>query len=167
MREEKGEVSEDMSFSTSIDLSMDANLPAAYIPNEAQKMDIYRRIAEISSREDYEDRQDELIDRFGNIPKPAEHLLKIALLKAQAHSVYITELAGDAEGLSIKFLPQAKLDAARLIEIARDHKGAIKLQGGAEPGLTLAFKRGEAGNADALLMRIGELLEELQKAREA
>ena len=72
----------------------------------------------------------------------------------------------DAEGLNIRFLPQAKLDAAKLIEIARDHKGAMKLQGGAEPGLTLAFKRGEAGNADALLMRIGELLEELQKALE-
>ena len=166
VREVKGEA-EDWSFTTSIDLSMDANLPASYIPNENQKMDIYRRIAEVQSREDYEDRQDELIDRFGNIPKPAEHLLKIALLKALAHTVYITELTGNSQSLTVRFLPQAKLDGLKLMEIARDYKGAMKLKGGEEPGLTLLFKPGEAASADALLLKTGELLETLKKALSA
>ena len=96
VREERGEAKE-FSFDTTVDLSMDANIPASYIRNESQKMDIYRRIAGIGSRSDYEDMLDELIDRFGSLPKPVDHLLKIALLRAEAHGAYVTEIAGDAD----------------------------------------------------------------------
>ena len=43
--------------------------------NEYQKLDIYKRISGIENQEEYMDMQDELIDRFGDIPKPVENLL--------------------------------------------------------------------------------------------
>ena len=63
-----------------------------YIKNEYQKLDIYKRIAAIESEEELEDMTEELIDRFGDIPKKVQQLLVIASLKSLAHSVYVTAI---------------------------------------------------------------------------
>lgn len=51
-----------------MDLNIDAYIPASYIPNEYQKLDIYKRIAAIETEEEQEDMLEELIDRFGDPP---------------------------------------------------------------------------------------------------
>ena len=56
-------------FTTALDVNVDAYIPDSYIPNEYQKLDIYKRIAAIESEEEMEDMMEELIDRFGDIPK--------------------------------------------------------------------------------------------------
>ncbi|EMO8655517.1 TPA: transcription-repair coupling factor [Streptococcus pyogenes] len=66
---------------TEINLQIDAYLPDDYISDERQKIDIYKRIREIQSREDYLNLQDELMDRFGEYPDQVAYLLEIALLK--------------------------------------------------------------------------------------
>ena len=68
-------------FETSVEIDMDAYIPLAYIRNEAQKLDIYKRISHIETQEEFEDMQDELIDRFGDMPKEIENLLEIARIK--------------------------------------------------------------------------------------
>ena len=62
-------------FATVIDLDVDAYIPAEYIVNETQKLDIYKRIAAIENREEYEDMMEELLDRFGEPPKMVQNLL--------------------------------------------------------------------------------------------
>ena len=79
-------------FTTLIDLNVDAYIPEYYIKNEYQKLDIYKRIAAIESEEELEDMTEELIDRFGDIPKKVQQLLVIASLKSLAHSVYVTAI---------------------------------------------------------------------------
>ena len=64
-----------------------------YIPNEVQKLDIYKRIADIQTDEETEEMLEELIDRFGDPPKPVENLLYIAKIKSLAHEVYMTEIS--------------------------------------------------------------------------
>ncbi len=86
----KGEMEEEETFTTTMDLNVDAFIPASYIPNEYQKLDVYKRIAAIESREEMEDMAEELTDRFGDIPKKVEKLLEVAALKAQAHQLYVT-----------------------------------------------------------------------------
>lgn len=66
---------------TEINLQIDAYLPDDYIADERPKIDIYKRIREIQSREDYLNLQDELMDRFGEYPDQVAYLLEIALLK--------------------------------------------------------------------------------------
>ncbi len=153
---------EKLRFDTSIEVSMDANIPDSYIPNESQKLEIYRRIAQIENRADYEDVQDELIDRFGDIPRPVDHLLKVALLKARAHAIYVTELSASPEEIRLLFLPQAPLEPENFMGLLQDYRGRLRLKAGSEPQLTLKLKSGEAVSAAALLSQVGDLLEKVE-----
>lgn len=71
--------------------AIDAYIDAA-VRNEYQKLDVYKRISGIENQEEYMDMQDELIDRFGEIPRSVENLLKIADLKALAHQAGVVEV---------------------------------------------------------------------------
>src|SRR5699024_11194628 len=64
VKEAKG-IKQQEDFETAIDLELNAFIPPKYIPNEYQKLDVYKRIAAIESQEEYEDMQEELMDRFG------------------------------------------------------------------------------------------------------
>ena len=74
VKEAKG-IAVEESFDTSIDIVIDAYIPMGYIPNELQKLDIYKRIADIETQEETEEMTEELIDRFGDPPKSVENLL--------------------------------------------------------------------------------------------
>lgn len=81
-------------FTTSVDLDVDAFIPPAYIVNEVQKLDIYKRIAGVENQGECDDMKEELLDRFGEVPTAVENLLRIALLRVRAHKLYVTELKG-------------------------------------------------------------------------
>ena len=70
----KGEPHEEY-FDTTLDINVDAYIPATYISNEFQKLDIYKRIAGIENEEESDEMLEELIDRFGDPPKSVENLL--------------------------------------------------------------------------------------------
>ncbi|WP_307976470.1 transcription-repair coupling factor [uncultured Streptococcus sp.] len=76
---------------TELALQIDAYLPKDYITDERQKIEIYKRIRELENRSDYEQLQDELIDRFGEYPDQVAYLLEIGLLKAYLDAAF-TEL---------------------------------------------------------------------------
>ena len=109
VKEEKGELQEQPSFDTQIDCDIDAFIPDTYIPNESQKLDVYKRISSIENEEDYSEMQDELIDRFGEIPKPCANLLRIALLRAEAHRSYATEVDIRKGSWKIQLDPKARI----------------------------------------------------------
>ncbi len=89
----KGEKTEDKyEFETSVDMDVDAYIPASYIKSEFQRLEIYKRIADIENENELLDRQDELLDRFGDYPEPVGNLMEIALIKAMAHNVYIAQV---------------------------------------------------------------------------
>lgn len=86
-----------------LNLQIDAYLPMDYISDERQKIEIYKRIREIDSRADYEELQDELIDRFGEYPDQVAYLLEIGLVKSYLDSVF-TELVDRKENqLVVRF----------------------------------------------------------------
>ena len=106
------------SFDTSIDIDIDAYIPMGYIPNEFQKLDIYKRIAGIETEEETEEMLEELIDRFGDPPKSVENLLYIAKIKSMAHGCYFTEVAEKGDSLKFTFYEKAKIDVAKIPELA-------------------------------------------------
>lgn len=73
--EEKGEKRPEKPV-CKVSLQFDAYIPESYIKNQAQRIDAYKKIALIETREDYSDILDELSDRYGKPPKPAENLFK-------------------------------------------------------------------------------------------
>lgn len=104
----KGEHNVDV-YATSMDLDVDAYIPESYIANEYQKLDIYKRIAGIENEEEMDDMVEELIDRFGDIPKKVQQLLNIAGLKALAHSAYVTAVEQEGDILRFVMYEKAKV----------------------------------------------------------
>ena len=57
-----------------IDIKTDAYIDSSYIPHESHKIEFYKKIASIENKEDKLDIEDELIDRFGDMPRPVNTL---------------------------------------------------------------------------------------------
>ena len=109
VKNEKGiKVEED--FETLIDLDVDAFIPEEYIVNEIQKLDIYKRIAGIEDINEFNEMKEELVDRFGSIPVSAMNLLRISLVRARAHSLYMSEVKAKNLELSFTVREDAKLN---------------------------------------------------------
>ncbi|MBQ6814494.1 MAG: transcription-repair coupling factor [Lachnospiraceae bacterium] len=134
----KGEKMESDSFETSIDIDIDAYIPASYIKNEMQKLTIYKRIAAIENQGEYEDMLDELTDRFGEPPKAVINLLKIALLKTRAHSSYISEIKGAKKLFRIDMYDKAPVDINKIPALIEKYRGDLKFVPDKTPYFTYA-----------------------------
>lgn len=132
----KGEKTEDETYETMVDVKMDAYIPPKYIGNEIQKLNIYKRIASIENMDEYQDMQDELTDRFGDIPTPVENLLKVALLKSAAHAAGMTEISGDKNRLKFVMYPKARIDTEKIPELINKYRGDLKFTAEDEPYFT-------------------------------
>ena len=159
----RGKRDEEEEFQTVVDCDIDAYIPISYIKNEYQKLDVYKRISAIESEEEYMDMQDELIDRFGDIPKAVDNLLKIALLKALAHQVYVTELGINRQEIRIAIFPKAKLNTEGIPALIAEYKGALKMYTGETPGLL--YQERSIKNRDCLSMaeKAQEILKRLRE----
>ena len=121
-------------FETKIDLDVDAYIPSSYIKNEMQKLNVYKRIASIENEEDYFDMQDELMDRFGEMPKNVMNLLSIAYVKAMAHKAWVTEITNVKASrdtnwknvIKIEMYPQAKIKVEEIPKLIESYKGKLK-----------------------------------------
>ena len=114
------------SFGTVIELDIDAFIPESYVRSESQRLDIYKRIAGIESAEECEDMQDELIDRFGDPPRSVQNLLTVARIKAQAHEVYVKEIAQKELEIRFALYERAKLHPEGLPEFLAAYGGTMK-----------------------------------------
>ena len=138
VKRKKGEdVSEDISVS--VDMDIDAYIPDSYIVNENQKMDVYKRIASISSKEEMDDMRDELTDRFGNIPKSVDNLLLIAYLRVLAKDVFVTDIKQKGKNIEYTVKKDASFNPAAIAPFVADKKGAVKLVAGAKPYFLYRF----------------------------
>lgn len=156
----KGEKVENDEFETNIDLKMDAFIPADYIPNEFQKLDVYKRIAEIETEPERDDMVDELIDRFGEPPQSVCNLLEIALLKAKAHDAYITAIVEKANQIRITMFPQAKVATAKIPDLLAVYQGKLRFVPETTPYFVYQQKE------EPLLRQLSELVNEMQKIKE-
>ena len=85
----KGEVVPTRREDTTVEINVSAFIPETYINDEVTKLTIYKKIAAISDKEDFSDMKDELIDRFGDIPKPTWNLIRVAYIKSMAEQMDI------------------------------------------------------------------------------
>lgn len=167
VQELKGET-EIKSYETTVDVTLDAFIPASYIKNEVQKLEIYKRIASIETREELMDMEDELVDRFGDLPRSASNLLSIALLKAKAHNAYVTEIKGGKKGIRLRMYTNAKLDVNRIPDIIAKYKGMLKLKVETQPYFTYIPIKNYAGAEGDLefLEDIMDLVDEIRELKE-
>ena len=146
-------------FETTIDLNMDAFIPDSYISNEYQKLDIYKRIAGIETQQDYDDMLEELLDRFGEMPKAVLNLLAIARMKALAHRAYVTEIKQTGADMRITLYEKAQLDPAGIPAILAKYRRGLQFKADQEPKFLLT----PVGNT---LEALTDFLKELEKLAE-
>ena len=156
----KGETLEEDSYDTVVECDIDAYIPGRYIKNEYQKLDIYKRISAIETEEEYMDMQDELMDRFGDIPSSVENLLKIASIRALAHQAYVTEVVINRQEVRLTMYQKAKLQVEKIPDMVRSYKGDLKLVPGDVPSFHYIDRRNK--NQDSLEMM--EKAEEILKS---
>ena len=164
VKKEKGiETIED--FNTMVDLDVDAFIPNEYIMNEYQKLDIYKRIASCVNSQECDDMYDEMKDRFGNVPKSAENLLRISRIRLKAHKLYVVEMKGKNGEIRIAMHNDAKIKVENIPIFLQRHKKELSFQAAGTP--TFYFKYIKTGivekDAENLLMYTSALLDEMEE----
>ncbi len=151
-------------FATVIDLEVDAFIPASYIVNEVQKLDIYKRISCLENEKERDDMKDELLDRFGEIPKPVENLLRIALIRVLAHGLYMTEIKGKNERIIFTFRPDADINPLGIPSLMKKYGKELAFTAYGTPYFTYKYKKSGLAETDAelILGKAEELLAEMR-----
>ncbi len=157
LREAKGETPA-LEVDTVVDIPVDAHIPKTYIPSEILRLQMYKRIALIDGQEALLDVQDELTDRYGDIPAPTQTLMDVALVKALCAQAHISSLTVGNRSAKLLFHPEAQIDGERLF--AAVSRFGLKVAPGPEQvSLTYTLAKADAAmilsQLPGLLMEIG------------
>ena len=157
----KGTAKVEDQYETVLDLETDAYIPNTYIKNEAQKLDVYKRIASLENSEECEDMAEELTDRFGDPPKAVMNLLEIARLKAEAHGLYITEVSGNANRLKLTMYEKAGIVVTNIPKLIERYQGGLKFQAAETPYFLYERKNNKKTEMN-VLKTLSYLLEDMK-----
>jgi transcription-repair coupling factor (superfamily II helicase) len=135
VREAKGEV-EKREIETAVEIPIAASIPHSYIARETDRLNMYKRIALVVTSDDMLDVQDELIDRYGDIPQAVQNLLFIAKLKSDASKAYVTKLSIKEGEAKLVLDTRAPMDVKKLMALVEKTPGA-QLMNTEEPTLIL------------------------------
>ncbi|HEM4974682.1 transcription-repair coupling factor [Streptococcus suis] len=105
--EKQGKAAQRQKSNSEVNLQIDAYLPSDYISDQRQKIEIYKRIKNIDSRVNYQELQEELIDRFGEYPDVVAYLLEIGLLKSFLDQVFCHTVLRRQHQVTVTFEPMA------------------------------------------------------------
>lgn len=125
-----------------IELAADAYLPTDYIQDEKQKIEIYKKIRGVRTLEEVQDLEEEIEDRFGDIPLPTQILLRIARLRIYARRYRVKEMTQRGKDIVIKLHPDQnqEIDGQRLFRLAQQFPRRIRLSSGQSIGITFVGK---------------------------
>jgi transcription-repair coupling factor (superfamily II helicase) len=136
--EEKGEQPEKI-MDCMVDIQINAHIPESYIYNLNQRIEVYRRIADIRNMADCDDVKDELRDRFGEIPAAVEGLIEIALIRNSAVALGIYEIRQKDSSLLL-YIRDIRSEGCNKILLALGRQAS--LGGGTKPYISVKFPKG-------------------------
>ena len=138
--EEKGQASKEPDCTA--DLNVTANVDKDYVRRGEERMDLYRRMAAIRNQEDADDLLDEIIDRYGEPPKGVLNLIEIALLRANARKLYITDIRQKTSEILFT-MHKLDLDAVSQLCADPDYKSRVQFVANAkQPTVRLKLASG-------------------------
>lgn len=129
----KGERAPEELPETSFELDFNAYIPEKYIEDESQRIEIYQKIAEVVSESDKMEIIDELIDRFGDIPKAVQNLILVGQIKSVAKAMGIEKITEKQGEVRLLFLSQNKLTAEMILNMVNAVGSKAVVNGGRKP----------------------------------
>jgi transcription-repair coupling factor (superfamily II helicase) len=147
--------------SVAIDLDIDAYLPETYIENHNQRIDMYKKIAAIESEDDKFEIEDELIDRYGDIPKPVQNIVNVASLKIAAREAGVFEIVQHGNILQLKF-HENYVSANLIMGLDKKFPRRIKLLATEKPTINITMK-GDTKNTTEFVSDLLGTVKEIQQ----
>ncbi|MBV1816692.1 transcription-repair coupling factor [Clostridium cochlearium] len=161
IKEKKGENNIEP-IETTVEIKVDAYIPNDYIKDESQKIEIYKKIASISSYDDYMDVQEELEDRYSNIPLSVQNLMDIAYIRSIAKELRIEEIKEKGEEILIQFQSIDDLNQKMMVDIKTKFSKTVSFKFGEKPALV--YKLEEIKKED-LLNKLKKFIEYIKNIK--
>ena len=125
-----------------IDLAVSSYIPDNFIENSSQKIEIYQNIALCRTEEELQNVIDEVIDRYGRLPKELENLIDIARIKQFARKANILKIAQRENGIVFYFVKE-KIKPEMVNTLITKYPMLVKFSNAVEPYVTLRIKENE------------------------
>lgn len=160
IQEARGETV-DRPVDTVVELPVEAYIPDHYIPDTNQKVELYRRIAKIIDEEQLMEIEEELVDRFGDLPEPVRNLVEVARLKNIAGRLKVKTISKQQGFYKFQFSSEHSLSGEKLVKIGEEYPNRIKFNN-SEEGFEIRLKLRDAGMPPLdLLKKLQEFLKKL------
>lgn len=139
-----------------INLRVPALIPEDYLPDVHARLILYKRIANAIDEDGLKELQVEMIDRFGLLPEPAKHLVRLTLLKLQAERLGIKKIDAGPQGGRIEFAAETPVDPLTLIKLIQSAPNRYKFEGATLFRFSVPMERAEErfNTLEALLERL-------------
>jgi transcription-repair coupling factor (superfamily II helicase) len=113
-----------------IEVGTEAFLPGDYIPDIGERLLMYKRLANAESPEALDSLAEEIADRFGALPKPAESFLRVMALRPALKRLAIESLKANEGTVVLRFHPSSPVDRDHLVGLAKAAPGRFGLRPG-------------------------------------
>jgi transcription-repair coupling factor (superfamily II helicase) len=159
VRELRGEPLRKEETEVTIDINIDAYIDDSYIGSESRKIEMYKKIAAINDENDVLDIEDELTDRYGDIPAPVKNLITAAYIKALARSLGISSVTEKKDTVVFGFANIKSIDFQAIAKAAEKYRRQLLFSAGASPHLV--YKKPQTGG-ERIADNIKILLQDLK-----
>ncbi|WP_027364281.1 transcription-repair coupling factor [Desulfotruncus alcoholivorax] len=147
---------------TVVELPVEAYIPDDYITDTNQKVELYRRIAALKKPEEVPDLEEELVDRFGDLPPQVQNLLRVARIRVMAGSFKIKSISRQQGFYRMVFALNHSLTGDKLVRIGENYENKVKFNN-TEEGFEIRLKYREAGRTiEKQLADLERFLEEFK-----
>lgn len=126
---------------TAFSLAIPAIISKRYIENEVLRLQMYKKIAMVENDEDESEIVDELLDRFGDIPKATMNLIKISKIRSMARKMGVSEIMQQGYKLIFKLWENVKLNESMMAQLISVYGGRLMINGGSEPYIRLTVNK--------------------------
>lgn len=135
VRELKGEPAARDDFEVTIDLNISAYIDEEYIGIESQKLEMYKKIASIMNEQDVLDIEDELTDRYGDLPEPVRNLVSIAFIKAIAGEMGFSSITEKNDAVIFQLAQGKNINIGAIGRLTEKYRRHILFNAGKNPYL--------------------------------
>ncbi|MED5018157.1 transcription-repair coupling factor [Paenibacillus chibensis] len=155
-------------WNTMIDIGIDAYLPADYIYDSIQKIEIYKKVAAVGTFNDERELEDELLDRFGELPAAVVNLLTVARLKIYGKMYGIDSITRRGDDLVLKFYEgqEKKLSTSKLAQVGNKFERRVQFEQESHLSIRIKGKGLDDGQLLGLLEQFLKAIRELFKSKE-
>ncbi|MDB5539792.1 MAG: Transcription-repair coupling factor [Devosia sp.] len=124
-------------WSPTISLGMPVMIPEYYVPDLQLRMQLYRRLGDLSDAREIDAAGAELIDRFGPLPEEVEALLKVILVKALCRTANVEKVDAGPKGAVVTLRHKEFPNPAGLVRMVSDPQMQVRIK----PDQKLVFSR--------------------------